>query len=359
MKYVKIYFALCLTLFISCSGDDSDGLNTLQNETIVNFSGSDVWLIDQNLVIDGGPGKDGIPALINPETIPVDQITYLRDKDLVIGITNGTTQMAIPHKILNWHEIVNLDNFGALIAVIYCPLTGTGIGWNTRINEKITTFGVSGLLYKNNIIPYDRTTKSQWSQLSGQCVNGELLGSTPETLVLIEMSWGLWKQLYPSSKVVSTNTGHNRQYGINPYGTYPIDDGAFLYPIEPLINNIPAKERVYVINSGNKAKVYQFKNFENGKVIKDQFDGKHYVLIGNSEFIVSFELDENTINTDFTYSFNGDEIIMTDDLNNEWNIFGQALSGPSKTQFLKTSHSAMMGYYFSVESFFPNPEFYN
>ena len=358
MKYVHITLALCLMLFISCSGDSSDITNSQQSVVRENPVEPNVWLIDPNFIIDAGPGIDGIPALINPETIMADQITYLADDDLVIGISNGTNQIAIPHRILDWHEIVNMDNFGTTMAVVYCPLTGTGIGWNTKINNETTSFGVSGLLYKNNIVPYDRATGSNWSQLSGQCVNGELIGSTPETTVLTELTWGLWKKLYPSSRVVSTNTGHARQYQNYPYGSYKTDHERFIYPIDPLINNVPAKERVYVINSGDKAKVYQFKSFGNGKIIKDQFEGKDYVLIGNSQFIVSFELDENTINFDFTYDFNDGEIIMTDDQNNQWDLFGQALSGPNKSQFLKTSHSGMMSYYFSVESFYPDSVFY-
>ena len=358
MKYFKIFLALCLMIFMSCSGDSSEIQDSVQTNTQPNPTPSNNWLIDPNFIIDAGPGLDGIPALINPETVPAGQITYLEDNDLVIGISNGSSEMAIPHKILDWHEIVNLDNFGSALAVVYCPLTGTGIGWNTRINNQITTFGVSGLLYKNNIVPYDRATNSNWSQLTAQCVNGELIGFTPETSVLIEMTWGQWKQLYPSSIVVSTNTGHSRQYAVYPYGSYRTDNDKFIYPIEPLTNNVPAKERVYVINSGDKAKIYRFENFENGKIIKDQFEGKNYILLGNSEFIVSFELDDKNIDFNFTYDFKGGEIIMTDDQNNEWNIFGRALSGPNKTQFLNTSHSAMMSYYFAVESFYPDAVFY-
>jgi len=223
--------------------------------------------------------------LINPETISADQINYLSDDDLVIGISNGTNQIAIPHRILDWHEIVNIDDFGNNQAVVYCPLTGTGIGWSTSINNSTTTFGVSGLLYKNNIVPYDRATNSNWSQLRGQCVNGELIGSSPETSVLIELTWGVWKKIYPTSRVVSTNTGHARQYAVYPYGTYKTDNDRFIFPIPPLKNNIPAKERVYVINSTDKAKVYRFSSFGNGKIIKDQFEGKERQRLSiNREF---------------------------------------------------------------------------
>ena len=359
MKYVNAVLCLILFTSLACSGDTNDIQNDIPDAGGAQPVEESIWLIDKRLVVDGGPGKDGIPALTNPETISAESIAYLQDQDLVIGITNGTNQIAVPHKILDWHEIINMDNFGTTLAIVYCPLTGTGIGWNTTINGQTTTFGVSGLLYKNNIIPYDRATDSNWSQLELQCVNGELTGTIPETTVFPELTWGLWKKLFPDSRVVSTNTGFSRQYSIYPYGDYKSNNDRFIYPIPPLTNNIPSKERVYTIYSGDKAKVYRFQNFENGKIIKDAFDGKDYILIGNSEFIVSFELNETNKELDFSYEFNNTEVIMKDEQNNVWSIFGKAVSGPKKGQFLKTSHTAMMGYYFSVESFYPDAEFYN
>ncbi|MDZ7646522.1 MAG: DUF3179 domain-containing (seleno)protein [Cytophagales bacterium] len=35
-----------------------------------------------------------------------------------------------------------------------------------KINGTTTRFGVSGLLYNSNVIPYDRLTNSNWSQIA-------------------------------------------------------------------------------------------------------------------------------------------------------------------------------------------------
>ncbi|MGI9543245.1 MAG: DUF3179 domain-containing (seleno)protein, partial [Cyclobacteriaceae bacterium] len=116
---------------------------------------SNDWLVPSNEVLGGGPGKDGIPALETPEMISVAQATYLRDDDLVIGFRSGIDVRAYSHKVLDWHEIINDDVNGTAIAVTYCPLTGTAIGWDRNISGGTTTFGVSGLLYNTNLIPYD------------------------------------------------------------------------------------------------------------------------------------------------------------------------------------------------------------
>lgn len=43
------------------------------------------WLIPEAEVFDGGPGKDGIPALNDPAFVAASEIDYLEDEDLVLG----------------------------------------------------------------------------------------------------------------------------------------------------------------------------------------------------------------------------------------------------------------------------------
>ena len=83
------------------------------------------------------------------------------------------------------------------VAITYCPLTGTAIGWKGEVNGQETTFGVSGLLYNTNLIPYDRATDSNWSQMLLESVNGELINTPIETFQVIETTWGTWKEVVP------------------------------------------------------------------------------------------------------------------------------------------------------------------
>ena len=311
------------------------------------------------MVFDGGPGKDGIPALINPKLITATEASYLLEDDLVLGLKYGNQVIAYPHKILDWHEIINLDIGDLSIAIIYCPLTGTGVGWNRYIENKKTTFGVSGLLYKNNIIPYDRATDSNWSQLKLECINGSLLGRTPGITILPEMKWGLWKKLYGETKVVSKETGFERPYLEYPYGNYKTNDEYLIFPSDALTNSIPVKERVHAIIVENFAKVYRFNKFENGKVLRDIIKNNNYIIVGNQDFIVSFELDDSMNNLEFTYSFNNTELILTDNEGNNWNIFGIALIVSRKGTFLKADKTSIMAYYFSIENFYPLVSIYN
>jgi hypothetical protein len=192
-----------------------------------------------------------------------------------------------------------------------------------------------------------------------ECINGKLFQEIPESTPLPEMKWGVWKKLYPDSRVVSTNTGHARNYSVGPYGDYSTNNQYFIFPSEPLKNFIDAKERVHSIIADGTAKVYRFLNFGNGLVLKDNFANKDLIVVGNQDFIVSFQLDDSNRDLEFTYSYNDTEIILSDNEGNNWNLFGEAISGPRQGAFLKGSDTSMMAYYFSIENFYPDVVIYN
>ena len=351
----KTFIALLgVSLLLSCSSSSLDDSSQQQQEQ----QESSVWSIPINEVIDGGPGRDGIPALVNPNLITADNsgTSFLQDSDLVIGFKDGGDVRAYPHSILDWHEIIN-DNIGEVsVAITYCPLTGTGIGWNRILNGSETTFGVSGLLYNTNLIPFDRATGSNWAQILNESVNGELIGEKADIIPLFETTWGVWKTIYPETRVVSTDTGFSRTYGTSPYGDYNTNNDRFLFPVDK-DERLPLKERVYALIDGDKAKAYRFGDFSDGNAIKDSFEGNNYLVIGNTDFMVSFLLDANSTTLEFEYVYTGTEIVVKDNEGNEWNIFGEAISGPRAGQFLEST-TAFKGFWFSIPAFYTT-EIYN
>lgn len=242
MKTISIFLIATLVAFTACSDDDSTG-TTDNTGTTGDTNNKDEWLILAADVLDGGPGKDGIPAIDNPKFIGASEVTYLNDDDLVLGFADGSQVRAYPHSILDWHEIINDDIGNIAISVVYCPLTGTGIGWDRIIRGTKTTFGVSGLLYNSNIIPYDRVSDSNWSQLLLKSVNGELSGERAKTYNLFETTWKTWKSMYPNTKVVSTDTGSQRNYGQYPYGEHKTNRN-LIFPANNKDNRLHVKERV-------------------------------------------------------------------------------------------------------------------
>lgn len=348
----KRFIIMLAGVLFSCSSSNDDSNGNLPGDNT-----SADWSIPVNEVLDGGPGKDGIPALVSPEFKNQNEITYLKDSDLVIGFKQGSEVRAYPHIILDWHEIVN-DNLGEKsVAITYCPLTGTGIGWNRVLNGIETTFGVSGLLYNTNLIPYDRATDSNWSQILNKSVNGELKDVEAELFSLVETTWGTWKSLYPNTRVMSLNTGFSRTYGVSPYGDYNTNNERFLFPV-PKDGRLPLKERVHAVTNGEDSRVYRFNDFTNGNnIIRDNFKGVDYIIVGNQDFIVSYQLNAQTATLDFEYVSGEADVILVDSENNKWNIFGEAIAGPRLGSKMENAAS-FMGFWFSIPAFYET-EIYN
>ena len=330
MKKKIFMFLMGALLLVSCSSSDvPDIQETGQSPSEGEPNTSTEWLYPVSQIRDGGPGKDGIPSIDVPNFAAAENASsILTDDLLVIGIKVGNVTRAYPHFILDWHEIVNDDINGVSAAITLCPLTGTSIAWDRMIDEDTkTTFGVSGKLYNNNLIPYDRATNSNWSQVGLQCINGSLMRQRPTLVTILETTWGVWKTMFPRTKVLTTNTGFARNYGVYPYGDYRTNNGYLLFPLTNEDNRIPTKERVHSIIDQDRAKVYKFNAFENGNVIRDTYNGKDILLVGDDTTIVSFELDAATASMEFSYTYADSEGFFTDAEGTVWNVFGEAISG--------------------------------
>lgn len=226
-------------------------------------SGSDGWLIPRDEVFVGAL-RDAIPAIDDPVIVAPNEdglIASLNEQELVVVTCIDSEYRAYPHAILNWHEIVNDKYNDNYYSVVYCPLTGTATIWDRFISGEATTFGVSGFLYNSNIVPYDRKTSSNWSQMLQLCVQGDLIESKTNNFLVLETTIETWKQITTTKKILSTNTGYNRDYNRYPYGSY-ISNTSINFPINFTDNRLHPKERVLGVIVNGKAKAYRFESFK-------------------------------------------------------------------------------------------------
>lgn len=347
------YSLLCLLSVASCREDSAPP----GSGGSAGSSSSSGWNIPRNQVFDGGPGKDGIPALENPEMIDPSQASYLNPDDLVIGYRSGEEVRAYSHKVLDWHEIINDQVYVDALAVTYCPLTGTAIGWDRMIENTLTTFGVSGLLYNSNLIPYDRATDSNWSQMRLDCVNGTLIGKRITTFPLVETTWKTWQAMYPDTKVVSTNTGHSRNYERYPYGDYRTNHNNLIFPVGNEDDRLPNKDRVLGVIVDGKVRVYPLHDFGNEvKVVQEEFKGRSLVVVGStaSNFAMAFDNRKEAI---FSPLQNALPAVMEDEQGNRYEVFGEVVSGPDLGERLLPTTS-YIGYWFAWAGFYPELSLY-
>ena len=219
MRKNKAWLTAAAVLAVSCgdSSNPADPNDPIDDDPQPDFSCS----IPVSEIFSGGVGRDDIPSLVRPDLGPAGQTPAgLLDSDRVIGVVVNGAARAYPFPIMWQHEIVNDTLGGQPLLVSYCPLTGTGIAFDPRVDGQTKEFGVSGVLYRSNLMMFDRESESLWTQmlLGSQC--GVERGKGLDRMRAIETTLGHWKRLHPNTTVVTTNTGFDRDYTTDPYSDF-------------------------------------------------------------------------------------------------------------------------------------------
>ncbi len=234
-------------------------------------------IINTSKILSGGPAKDGIPSIDHPRFIKVGKVDFLKDNDMVMGIIRDGIQKAYPTRILIWHEIVNDKINDEYIVVTYCPLCGTGMVFDRKIDGSVYTFGVSGLLYNSDVLMFDRQTNSLWSQLLMLSTSGQNVNKKLRWLNSSQMTWKAWRSKYPKSLVLSKDTGYDSDYSSSAYSGYFSSDKP-MFAVDKNRDEIRQKQWVLGIKIDGIAKAYSMKDLQKYSPIKDTFQGKHLAI---------------------------------------------------------------------------------
>jgi uncharacterized protein YbaR (Trm112 family) len=218
IKNSQLSLVLIIAAVLSCSGQIEPVPAQIQREFTTDFSKQALSFEE---VFSGGPPKDGIPALLDPPFVSVNEVQEnLLGKDPVIVVSLQGSHMILPLRILTWHEIVNTSLAGIPIAVTYCPLCNTSLVFDRRHSEEVLDFGTTGRLHGSNLLMYDRQSESWWQQATGEAVFGKYTGNSLRVIPSRFLSWSSASRAFPQALVLSENTGFTRNYGENPYEGY-------------------------------------------------------------------------------------------------------------------------------------------
>jgi Protein of unknown function (DUF3179) len=321
-------------------------------------------IVPLDQIVSGGPPPDGIPSIDNPKFISVQEASkFLEDSELVLGLNVNGDIRVYPLQILVWHEIVNDEVGDVPVAVTYCPLCFTNQVFNRSLDDgqEVVEFGTSGKLYNSNLVMYDRTSKSLWSQALAQGIVGKYAGTKLKRVPFDIAYWKEWKQLYPDSKILSRDTGSNRPYGVDPYGDYYTNSDV-LFPVSNKDGRLNLKEIVVGLENKGQYKAYKLQEIENKKVINDQVNGKSITLFSLYPFMIRaydpvVEYGAEKIVLQFDYNAENNKFIDKQ-TGSEWNFEGKAISGQMKGKQL-TRIAFDEGFWFEWVAFHPKTEIYS
>ena len=127
--------------------------------------------------------------------------------------------------------------------------------YSRNLNGKTLTFGVSGKLWKNALVMYDRETKTLWSHLTGEALSGPLVGETLTMLAALpRVKWKEWQAQYPNTKVLSVRGREDQRS--DTYRDYHDSSRTGLFAPENSDNRLRNKDRVIGVILGPQQKAY-------------------------------------------------------------------------------------------------------
>lgn len=180
-------------------------------------------------IISGGPPKDGISAIDEPQFVAAAAVTDIAPQEPVIGLVIDGEARAYPLRILHWHEIVNDVVNATPVAVTYCPLCNLPLVWDRRLGDRLLDFGTTGELRHSDLVMYDRQTESWWQQATGRAIVGRLAGESLREIPSRLESFARFRERAPQGRVLVPNHPTARAYGLNPYVGYDSADQPFLF----------------------------------------------------------------------------------------------------------------------------------
>ncbi len=175
---------------VGCGGSDDRPRPTAAPSPPTNVEGSafrflvdpegvrhDIPLEDVKRGISVPNPRDKIPAILAPRFVPVGGAEHVGAQERVIVVEVGAEARAYPLRILDAHELVNDVLGGEPLLVTWCPLCRSAMVFERRVAGVVRTFGVSGFLYRSDVLMYDHQSESFWSQIAGRAVLGPLSGT--------------------------------------------------------------------------------------------------------------------------------------------------------------------------------------
>ena len=313
---------------------------------------------------DGGVERSGIPWLTNPKLAPrgTPDIAYLSISDRVIGFTFNGRPVAIPHKFLWHHEVVNMEIPGEKIIVTYSPLTGSSAVFERPAGAD--PLGISSYVLNSNLVLEENGTLRPQMTNIGSC--GPSDGSALVRVPFEEMSLGAWDVQHPDTWIASSATGFDDiLYTLFPYGLdyLETDNTRLLYPVEGGIDpRRPAKELVLGIPGEETGSGLAF-----SLALLDQLRGavNVFVSVANAEvdgapiavFWNAFAQSAKPYRSDVdgqTLHFavsNGER--RDAETGTAWDFTGLGYDGPLAGRRLDPLDDALVSYWFAWAAFHP------
>ena len=294
------------------------------------------WTTNAASLVLAEDEEDAIPTIYNPKYTGWDLWSGRSSYDeLAVGWRKGDQVLVFPHRILDKHEIAQVDT-SAWISL--CPLAGTTIG--VVSSERLS---VSGYVYNSNLM-IKSSDESIFSQMLLTGMSGPEACSKLKSFPVMEASLTFWKNNFPEAQILSENTGYIKSYNDLPFNSLVQENATLFYTVDARSSRFPNYHYMHaVIFDEGSVKLYSSDLFVDGPKIILDFADAPIMIFGDGAFdwYTSFYLkDDQGLARDFDLvDENGRYFLKDNQSGSRWNIWGEAISGPAKgTKLVSTQN---------------------
>ena len=226
--------------------------------------------------------------------------------------------------------------------------------YTRTVDGRELEFGVSGKLYKDALVMFDRETGTLWTQVDGTVLRGELDGAQLETIPLTQTTWKVWRGLHPDTLVLEKD----KEITESRYTKYAKDKTRFgISGNQDPDKRLDGKTMIVSLRDGLDALAIPVEKLELNLIHQTEINGRPIVVVWNlgAHTAAVYERSMNGEPLDFYVTYQGHALKFRDKKSGtEWNgLTGIGERGEWEGQFLKPVRY-MVNYWWAWAAYNPH-----
>jgi len=278
-------------------------------------------------------------AIHRPEFVSASEATFLRDDDILLGVTSGDVARAYPAADLTQHGAVFDRVPDGPISVTWCGVCNTGLAFRAEVKGRTLHFQYDRMVGANEV-QKDLETGTSWQQATGEAIDGPLKGTRLTLYPVVRTTWSEWRRRYPHTTVLKPLPGYaelmpsrsTRIKDVTRVGPAGAPNGALA-----LDARLPARETVAGLEVDRESVAYPFSELRIARVVNDRVGALPVVIVHQPSSDTTTALDARVKGKVLTFEGTNDDasLVIDRETRSTWNAYGLCLEGPLKGTQLK------------------------